>query len=41
LTGALSNSATEALDTPIVPVQRAPFTLTRPETPLIDRWIEA
>ena len=27
--------------TPIVPVQRAPFTLTRPETPLIDRWIEA
>ena len=41
LTGALSNSATEASDTPIVPVQRAPFTLTRPETPLIDRWIEA
>ena len=30
LTGALSNSATEASDTPIVPVQRAPFTLTRP-----------
>src|SRR5207342_431460 len=41
LTGALSNSATEASDTPIVPVHRAPFTLTRPETLLIDRRIEA
>ena len=30
--GVLSNRATEALDTPIVPVQRAPFALTRPET---------
>ena len=35
------NRVLEALDTPIVPVQRAPFTLTRPETSLIDRWIEA
>ena len=41
LPGALSSSATEASATPIVPAQRAPFTLTRPETPLIDRWIEA
>jgi hypothetical protein len=41
LTGALSKSATEASDTPIVPVQTAPFALTRPETALIDRWIEA
>jgi hypothetical protein len=41
LTGAPSNSATEASDTPIVPVQRAPFRLTRPETPLIERWIKA
>jgi hypothetical protein len=30
---------TEASDMPIVPIQRAPFTLTRPETPLIDRWM--
>ena len=41
LQGVLSNRATEASDTPIVPVQRAPFTLTRPGKPLIDRWIEA
>jgi len=39
LTGVLSNRATEALDTPIVPVQRAPFALTRPETPLFTQWI--
>ena len=37
LTGVLSNQATEALDTPIVPVQRAPFALTRLETPLFTR----
>jgi hypothetical protein len=33
LTGALSCSTTEASDTPIVPSQRAPFTLTRPRKP--------
>ncbi len=41
LQGVLSGRPTEALDTPIVPVQRAPFTLTRPESPRYDRWIEA
>jgi hypothetical protein len=41
LRGVLSNQATEALCTPIVAVQRAPFALTRPETPLFTRWIEA
>ena len=41
LQGVLSNQATEALDTPIVPVQRAPFALTRPEIPLFTRWIQA
>ena len=41
LQGVLSNRELEASDTPIVPVQRAPFTLTRPKTPLLDRWIEA
>jgi hypothetical protein len=35
LTGVLSNRVLEALDTPIVPVQRAPFALTRPETPYL------
>ena len=40
LQGVLSNQATEALDTPIVPVQRAPLR-QRPETPLLGRWIEA
>ena len=41
LQGVLSNRVLEASDTPILPGQRAPFTLTRPKTPLIDRWIEA
>jgi len=41
LQGVLSSRVPEALDTPIVPVQRAPFTLPHPETPIIDRWIEA
>jgi hypothetical protein len=41
LQGVLSNRMLEALDTPIFPVQRAPFTLTRSETALLDRWIEA
>jgi hypothetical protein len=39
--GVLSNQATDASDTPIVPAQRAPFALTRPESPLLCRWIEA
>src|SRR5947207_7853366 len=37
LSGALSRSAKEASATPIVPAQRAPFTLTRPKALLIDR----
>ena len=41
LQGVLSNREPEASDTPILPVQRAPFTLTRPKTPLLDRWIGA
>ena len=42
LQGVLSESGDmEALDTPIVPVQRAPFALTRPERTLLTRWIEA
>jgi hypothetical protein len=41
LRGALSNETTEASDIPIVPVQRAPFTLPRSEATLFDRWIEA
>ena len=41
LQGVLSNRVLEALDTPIVPVQRAPFTLPRSEAALFDRWIEA
>src|SRR6185312_6269154 len=41
LQGVLSSRVLEALDTPIVPVQRAPFTLPHPQTPIIDRWIEA
>jgi hypothetical protein len=41
LQGVLSNETAEASDTPIVPVQRAPFTLPRPETALFGRWIEA
>ena len=39
--GVLSNRELEASDTPILPGQRAPFTLTRPKAPLSDRWIEA
>ena len=34
LTGVLSGRPTDALDTPIVPAQEAPFTLTRPNKPL-------
>ena len=41
LQGVLSNRVLEASETPILPGQRAPFTLTRPKTPLFDRWIEA
>ena len=41
LQGVLSNRVLEASDTPILPGQRAPFTLTRPKTPLFHRWIEA
>ena len=41
LQGVLSNGELEASDTPILPGQRAPFMLTRPKTPLLDRWIEA
>jgi hypothetical protein len=33
VTRVLSNQAMEALDTPVVPVQRAPFTLTPPNHP--------
>ena len=32
---------TGSVRTPILPAQRAPFTLTRPKAPLFDRWIEA
>ena len=41
LQGVLSNETAEASDTPIVSVQRAPFTLPRPESSLFGRWIEA
>src|SRR5207249_4865354 len=41
LTGVLSNQATEASITPIVPVQRAPFAFDTPEMTLFTRWIEA
>ena len=41
LQGVLSNRELEASATPILPGQRAPFTLTRPKTPLFHRWIEA
>ena len=34
LQGVLSNRVLEALDTPIVPVQRAPFTLRRRSSPI-------
>ncbi len=37
LQGVLSNRVMEASDTPILPAQRAPFTLTRPKAPLFDR----
>ena len=37
----LSGPALEASDTPIVPVQRSPFVLTRPNVSLLRRWIEA
>jgi hypothetical protein len=39
LQDALSNRVLEASTTPIIPGQRAPFTLTRLKTPLFDRWI--
>jgi hypothetical protein len=41
LQGVLSNRVLEASTIPITPGQRALFTLTRPEIPLFDRWIEA
>ncbi len=41
LRGVLSNRVMEASDTPILPAQRAPFTLTRRNAPLFERWIEA
>jgi hypothetical protein len=41
LQGVLSNRELEASTTPILPAQRAPFTLTRPKAPLFERWIEA
>jgi hypothetical protein len=41
LRGALSAGNVEALDTPIVPVQRAPFASTRPNAALFTRWIQA
>jgi len=41
LTGVLSNQATEASITPIVPVQRAPCAFDTPEMTLFTRWIEA
>jgi hypothetical protein len=37
LQGVLSNLELEASTTPILPAQRAPFTLTRRKTPLFDR----
>ena len=41
LQGVLWNRVLEALDTPIIPAQRAPFTFNTPEITLIGRWIEA
>ena len=41
LRGVLSARDLEVSATPIVPVQRAPFALTRPNEPLFTRWIGA
>ena len=41
LRGVLSSSTTVASATPIVPAQRAPFALTRPNRHLFTRWIQA